>query len=56
MVTMPVLSVRDFPDELLRQAKSKAVLEGRTLRELVIEAVKKVVEEKPSLKTRRTNR
>ena len=53
---MGVLSVRDFPEELLRQAKSKAVLEGRTLRELVIEAVEKVVEEKKSLKVRRVNR
>lgn len=34
-----VINLRDFPDELHREAKSKAALEGITLKELIIKAV-----------------
>ena len=36
---MAVINIRDFPDELHRVAKSKAALEGITLKELIIRAV-----------------
>jgi hypothetical protein len=37
--TMATLNLKDFPEELHRQAKSRAALEGTTLRDLVIHAV-----------------
>ena len=40
---MADLRVRDFPDDLLRKAKSEADLDGRYLRDLVIEAVREKV-------------
>jgi hypothetical protein len=36
---MGTLNLKDFPKELHRQAKSRAALEGITLRELVMQAV-----------------
>jgi predicted HicB family RNase H-like nuclease len=36
---MAVINIRDFPDNLHREAKSKAALEGITLKELIIKAV-----------------
>ncbi|MEJ2234813.1 MAG: hypothetical protein P8X67_12880 [Syntrophobacterales bacterium] len=36
---MGTLSLKDFPDDLHEQAKSRAALEGITLKELVEEAV-----------------
>ena len=36
---MATLNLKDFPDELREQAKSRAALEGITLKELVVQAV-----------------
>lgn len=36
---MGTLNLKDFPEELHREAKSRAALEGITLRQLVVEAV-----------------
>lgn len=36
---MATVNIRDFPDELHRQAKSKAALQGMSLKDLVIKAV-----------------
>ena len=33
---MAILNIKDFPDELHRKAKSKAALEGISLKELII--------------------
>ena len=41
---MADLRVRDFPDDLLRKAKSEASLKGMTLKDLVTEAVTEKVE------------
>jgi hypothetical protein len=38
---MGTLNLKDFPDDLLEQVESRAALEGITLRELVMEAVKR---------------
>jgi plasmid stability protein len=42
-VNMAVLNIRDFPEDLMRQLKAKAALEGKTLRALTIELLKKAV-------------
>jgi len=36
---MATINIRDFPDELHRQAKSKAALQGMSLKDLIIKAV-----------------
>ena len=36
---MGTLRIKDFPEELREQAKSRAVFEGITLKELVVQAV-----------------
>jgi len=36
---MAIINIRDFPDELHRQAKSKAALQGVSLKDLIIKAV-----------------
>jgi hypothetical protein len=36
---MATLSLKDFPEELHEQAKSRAAFEGITLKELVVQAV-----------------
>lgn len=36
---MGTLQLKDFPEELHQQAKSRAAFEGMTLKELVVEAV-----------------
>ena len=36
---MAVINIRDFPDEVHREAKSKAALEGITLKDFIIKAV-----------------
>ena len=36
---MTDVNLREFPDELHREAKAKAALEGITLKELIIKAV-----------------
>ena len=36
---MATLNLKNFPDDLHDQAKSRAALEGITLKELVVEAV-----------------
>ena len=33
---MPVLNIRDFPEDIRRELKSQAALQGVSLRELVI--------------------
>jgi len=38
-----VLKVENFPDDLLREAKSEASLDGNHLRVLIIEAVREKV-------------
>ena len=43
---MAVINLRGFPDILHREAKSKAALEGITLRELIIRAVMEYVKKK----------
>ena len=43
---MAVLSIRDFPDELLKALKIRAVKEGKTLRELCIEILQMTVKER----------
>jgi len=35
------LNIRNFPDDLLRQLKAKAALDGKLLRDLVIELIEK---------------
>jgi hypothetical protein len=42
--TMGTLNLKDFPDELHRQAKSRAALEGISLRDLVLRAVTSYLE------------
>ncbi|MFH2074494.1 MAG: 3-hydroxyacyl-CoA dehydrogenase [Pseudomonadota bacterium] len=41
-----VLNIKDFPDELHRETKAKAALEGITLRELIIKAVEAYLKKK----------
>ena len=36
---MATVNLRDFPDNLHREAKAKAALEGITLKDLIIKAV-----------------
>lgn len=36
---MATVNLRDFPDQLHREAKAKAALEGVSLKELIIKAV-----------------
>jgi len=43
---MAVINIRDFPDELHRQAKSKAALEGISLKDLIIKAIEEYVIDK----------
>ena len=43
---MAVINLRDFPDQLHREAKAKAALEGITLKELILRAVKEYLEKK----------
>jgi hypothetical protein len=43
---MAVINIRDFPDTLHREAKSKAALEGITLKELIIKAVEEYLKKK----------
>jgi plasmid stability protein len=38
------LSIRDFPDDLQRQARIEAIEAGESLKDLVIEAVRREVE------------
>jgi hypothetical protein len=56
---MANLSIKDFPDELLREGRIEALAAGTTFRELVIEAIGRTVGDrqregaKPSLKVQR---
>ncbi len=43
---MAVLNIREFPEDLMRQVKSKAALEGKTLKDFVIEVLSKEVKGK----------
>ena len=57
MSYMSDVNVRNVPDDLVRQVKSKAALEGKTLREITIEAFERYAKEKEKpLKVRRTAR
>ena len=49
---MATLNLKGFPEELHRQAKSRAALEGITLRELVTEAVKRYLQSPITLDVR----
>jgi predicted HicB family RNase H-like nuclease len=40
---MAIINIRDFPDDLHRQAKSKAALEGISLKDLIIKAIEEYV-------------
>lgn len=56
---MANLSIKDFPDELLRDGRIEALAAGTTFRELVIEAIGRAVSDRqregarPSLKVQR---
>jgi predicted HicB family RNase H-like nuclease len=43
---MAILNIKDFPDELHRKAKSKAALEGISLKGLIIKALREYLERK----------
>ncbi len=43
---MAILNIKDFPDELHRQAKSKAALMGISLKELIIRAITEYLKKK----------
>ena len=45
------MRVRDFPDDLLDEAKSEAGFDGDTLRSLVAEAVQREVERRRAIPT-----
>jgi plasmid stability protein len=47
------LLVKGFPDDLNRKLKAKAALEGRTLREVVVEAAQKWLKQNSSGRARR---
>ena len=40
---MAIINIRDFPDDLHRQAKSKAALEGISLKDFIIKAIEEYV-------------
>jgi len=40
---MATLNIKDFPDELHRQAKAEAALMGISMKELIIRAIKKYI-------------
>jgi hypothetical protein len=41
------LNLRDLPEEFIRRAKSHAALSGLTLKDFVIQAVEKAMQDKP---------
>jgi hypothetical protein len=43
-----------LPDELIRRAKQKAIAEGRTLTALIEEGLRRVVQDSPPARQRRT--
>ncbi|MBI3583867.1 MAG: 3-hydroxyacyl-CoA dehydrogenase [Nitrospinae bacterium] len=43
---MAMLSIKDFPDDVYKALKIRAVKEGKTLRELVIELLTQTVKGK----------
>ena len=47
---MAVINLRDFPDNLHREAKAKAALEGITLKGLIIKAVEDYLRKKGTKK------
>ena len=49
---MGTLNLKGFPEELHQQAKSRAALEGITLRELVTEAVRRYLQSPITLDVR----
>ena len=40
---MGTVNLRNMPDELIRRVKSQAALQGKSMREYVIEALEKVL-------------
>jgi len=42
---MATVNLRDFPDQLHREAKAKAALMGISLKDLVVKAVERFLEE-----------
>lgn len=43
---MAIMNLRDMPDDIHRRAKAKAAMEGITLKELVIKALKEYLKKK----------
>jgi hypothetical protein len=43
---MAVVNIRDFPEELHREAKAQAALEGVSLKEIIIRALTEYLEKK----------
>ncbi len=43
---MTTLNIKDFPDELHRQAKAKAALAGISLKELIIRSITEYLKKK----------
>jgi predicted HicB family RNase H-like nuclease len=44
------INLRDLPEEFVRRAKAHAALSGITLKDFVIQAVEKAMQDKPTLK------
>jgi hypothetical protein len=44
------LNLRDLPEDFLRRAKAHAALSGITLKDFVIQAVEKAMQDKPTVK------
>jgi predicted HicB family RNase H-like nuclease len=44
---MATMNLREIPDDLHRKAKAAAALEGITLKDLVIKAIKEYLKKKP---------
>ena len=42
------INLRDLPEEFVRRAKAQAAMNGMTLKDFVIAAVEKAMQEKPS--------
>ena len=50
---MNVLSIRDFPQDLLHRVKVQAAINGITMRQFVIGSLERVLKEKPNNARRR---
>jgi len=50
---MTTVNLRDFPDQLHREAKAKAALMGITLKDLVVKAVERFLEDEKKREKKR---